>query len=166
MRLIHIAVLLSLMGLLAAQQCDVPGVCQGTLIGTSLTESEQECIHFCQSTGDCAWYTYNPDDSDCLAFSSCSAEHQHRHLSSLHLWRECVWALSMLRARPVLRTVLGPGWFGLIKRLPGRVQRVPWVWVVYTLCRLWHLPPVRNLWPAWPKLPRMHLWRKRLWISR
>ena len=59
--------------LLLAQepQCDVPGFCQGPLVGITIADSKADCIEYCQADSDCQWYSYDPADGACNAFSDC-----------------------------------------------------------------------------------------------
>ena len=54
-----------------AQQCDIPGFCEGSTIGVSFFDTDIECIQFCQETDGCEWYSYNSDSSLCSAFADC-----------------------------------------------------------------------------------------------
>ena len=64
-------ILFGLAGLVHAQQCDVPGFCQGSVVGITTVESQVECLEFCQSIPTCEWFSYKPEDGACNAFSSC-----------------------------------------------------------------------------------------------
>ncbi len=53
-------------------QCFVKGECKhSTLIDESMTLGENSCLHFCQKTPGCRWFTYHPENSFCAALTEC-----------------------------------------------------------------------------------------------
>ncbi len=69
----HIVLLASLAHLTSAQlQCNVPGLCHGYNLDTTLTDTPDECLSACKLTDGCAWYSHDSAIGACIAFAHCT----------------------------------------------------------------------------------------------
>ena len=66
--------------------CSLPGFCQGASVGDTKANSEEHCQKDCFDTGNCTWYSFYPDFSDCILHSECEPQESS---SSVYGERDC-----------------------------------------------------------------------------
>ena len=55
----------------SGQQCNVPGICSGQLLGSLETNDRNECLSECSNLEDCSWFSSNEEDGFCGLFQTC-----------------------------------------------------------------------------------------------
>ena len=54
------------------QQCYVPGICSGQLLGSLESHDRYQCLSACTDLRDCTWFSSNEKDGFCGLFQTCN----------------------------------------------------------------------------------------------
>lgn len=60
--------------------CGVPGFCQGPEAGLAITDTEDDCLKFCNTESDCQWYTFIPSTGSCILTRNCTYQEREDSL--------------------------------------------------------------------------------------
>ena len=52
--------------------CEIDGLCNGVPINSTITDSEEDCLAWCQEVPECEFYAYQGNDGNCALLESCS----------------------------------------------------------------------------------------------
>ncbi len=52
-------------------ECWIQGNCQGILIDEVTAADSNACLDFCMANDECLWFTYNPDNQECVLLEDC-----------------------------------------------------------------------------------------------
>jgi hypothetical protein len=52
-------------------RCNIIGQCLGSILGTTTTETKDNCLKQCQDNDDCRWFTFEIDTNFCQHFLNC-----------------------------------------------------------------------------------------------
>ena len=55
----------------SAQQCYVPGICIGQLLGAFEAYDRYQCLSVCSNFRDCTWFSSNEEDGFCGLYKTC-----------------------------------------------------------------------------------------------
>jgi hypothetical protein len=83
--------------------CWVGGECKGVVHHTEMAASAEECLHVCNSTVSCRWFTFNTEVSECLLFKSCSVLDESCE-ECISGERRCIEETSTTTTEPVTTT--------------------------------------------------------------
>ena len=53
------------------KQCDLPGLCDGTVLTANMAENKADCVKNCWQTPGCSWYSLDTSTNICLALEDC-----------------------------------------------------------------------------------------------